>query len=67
MITDIDKDGSGTIDFEKFLQMMTTKVGERDSKEDIMKAFCSFDDDETVCFTIYCKQYMYINGLSFHY
>lgn len=48
MIADIDKDGSGTIDFEEFLQMMTAKMGERDSKEEIMKAFRLFDDDETV-------------------
>lgn len=48
MIADIDKDGSGTIDFEEFLQMMTQKMGERDSKEEIMKAFRLFDDDETV-------------------
>ena len=47
MINDIDKDGSGTIDFEEFLQMMTAKMGERDSKEEIMKAFRLFDDDET--------------------
>ena len=33
------QDGSGTIDFEEFLQMMTAKMGERDSKEEIMKAF----------------------------
>ncbi|KAH7387088.1 hypothetical protein KP509_16G004400 [Ceratopteris richardii] len=47
MIADIDKDGSGTIDFEEFLQMMTTKMGERDTKEEIRKAFKLFDDDET--------------------
>jgi Ca2+-binding EF-hand superfamily protein len=47
MISDIDKDGSGTIDFEEFLQMMTSKMGERDSREEIMKAFRLFDDDET--------------------
>lgn len=35
MIADIDKDGSGTIDFEEFLQMMTAKMGERDSKVNI--------------------------------
>lgn len=47
MIADIDKDGSGTIDFEEFLAMMTAKMGERDSKEEILKAFKLFDDDET--------------------
>jgi hypothetical protein len=48
MIADIDKDGNGTIDFEEFLQMMTAKMGERDSREEILKAFRLFDDDETV-------------------
>ena len=38
MIADIDKDGSGTIDFEEFLQMMTAKMGERDSKVRIFKS-----------------------------
>lgn len=38
---------SGTIDFEEFLQMMTAKMGERDSREEIVKAFRLFDDDET--------------------
>ena len=47
MIADIDKDGNGTIDFEEFLTMMTAKMGERDSREEIMKAFRLFDDDET--------------------
>ena len=47
MISDIDKDGSGTIDFVEFLAMMTTKMSEKDSREEIMKAFRLFDDDET--------------------
>ena len=47
MISDIDKDGSGTIDFNEFLQMMTAKMSEKDSKEEILKAFRLFDDDET--------------------
>ncbi|KAG4920905.1 hypothetical protein JHK85_050468 [Glycine max] len=33
MIADLDKDGSGAIDYEEFEYMMTTKIGERDSKE----------------------------------
>jgi len=47
LIADVGKTGAGTIDFNDFLQMMTTKMGERDSKEEIMKAFRLFDDDET--------------------
>lgn len=47
MITDIDKDGTGTIDFEDFLIMMTSKMGDRDSLEEIQKAFRLFDDDNT--------------------
>ncbi|XP_026213243.1 caltractin [Anabas testudineus] len=47
MIADIDKEGSGTIDFSDFLSMMTLKMSEKDSKEEIMKAFRLFDDDCT--------------------
>ena len=47
MIADIDKDGSGTIDFNEFLDMMTAKMSEKDSREEILKAFRLFDDDET--------------------
>ncbi|XP_044285004.1 caltractin isoform X1 [Varanus komodoensis] len=47
MIADIGKEGSSTIDFEDFLTMMTKKMSEKDSKEEIMKAFRLFDDDGT--------------------
>lgn len=48
----LPQDGSGTIDFEEFLQMMTAKMGERDSREEIMKAFKLFDDDNTGFITL---------------
>lgn len=65
MISDIDSDGSGTIDFNEFLEMMTAKMvrqlptmsnckwlkcvlqSDKDSREEILKAFRLFDDDET--------------------
>ncbi|KAM6441461.1 uncharacterized protein PHA67_023165 [Liasis olivaceus] len=47
MIADIGKDGSNTIEFEDFLAMMTTKMNEKDCKEEILKAFRLFDDDGT--------------------
>ncbi|EDW99380.1 caltractin [Drosophila yakuba] len=47
MISDIDKDCSGRIAFNVFLQLMTIKMAEKDTKEEILKAFRLFDDDET--------------------
>ncbi|KAL9184262.1 hypothetical protein ACHAXT_002348 [Thalassiosira profunda] len=47
LISQVDTDGSGTVDFPEFLAMMQTKMGERDSREEIIKAFRLFDDDDT--------------------
>ena len=47
MILDVDDDGGGTMKYEEFLQMMTHKIFNRDPKDEIMKAFRLFDDDET--------------------
>ena len=47
MIADVDTDGYGTIGFEDFVGLMTAKMAERDPREEILKAFRLFDDDET--------------------
>jgi len=47
MIGDIDKDESGTIDFNEFVDMMTGKMSERDGKEEIAKVFALFDHEGT--------------------
>jgi Ca2+-binding EF-hand superfamily protein len=53
IISDIDKNGSGSIDFEAFLNLMTMRLGEdTDSREDIKKVFDLFDDDKTGYITI---------------
>merc|ERR1739847_158465 len=39
MVSDVDNDGNGTIEFVEFLGMMTGKMGEKDSRENI-------DDEE---------------------
>merc|ERR1711988_1781033 len=44
MVTDVDNDGNGTIEFAEFLEMMTAKMGEKDTREDIEKVF---NDDNT--------------------
>jgi len=47
MIGDIDKENTGSINFDRFLDMMTARIGDSDSKEDIQKVFNLFDDDKT--------------------
>ena len=47
MVSDVDNDGNGTIEFAEFLAMMTGKMGEKDTREDIEKVFKLFDDDNT--------------------
>ena len=47
MITDLDKNKNNNIDFEEFLDMMTARMSDRDTREDINKVFRLFDDDGT--------------------
>src|SRR4051812_42467031 len=37
MMQDLDKDNSGKIDFDEFIDMMTAKMSDRDTKEDLQK------------------------------
>ncbi len=39
MINEVDEDGSGSIDFEEFLEMMAKKVDLDDEEEDLRLAF----------------------------
>jgi len=47
MISDLDAEGTGGIDFKDFLDMMTARMSDKDSREDIEKVFRLFDDDKT--------------------
>ena len=47
MISDLDADGSGQIDFEQFLELMTARVSDKDTRENIRKIFNLFDDEKT--------------------
>ena len=42
-----DKEGSGKIEYQDFLEIMTQKIGERDPTEEVKKAFRLFDEDGT--------------------
>lgn len=54
MMADLDKDGSGQIDFNEFIDMMTAKMSDRDTREDLEKVFRLFlgDDDKADKITI---------------
>ena len=41
------QDGTGTIPFETFKAVMAHKMRSRDPREEAVKAFRLFDDDET--------------------
>ncbi len=45
MIVDINKEDQGAITFDDFIEIMTGRMGERDSKEEIAKVFALFDHE----------------------
>jgi hypothetical protein len=47
MILDIDRDEAGTVSFDDFVELMTGRMSERDSKEEIAKVFSLFDHENT--------------------
>ena len=48
MFIDMDKDlSSATVSYEEFIEMVTPRMLNRDSRDEIMKVFALFDDDNT--------------------
>jgi centrin-1 len=48
LFIDMDKDlSSATVSFDEFVEMVTPRMQNRDSREEIMKVFALFDDDNT--------------------
>lgn len=47
MLSDIHKEPTDNIDFHEFTLMMTGKMGERDSEEEILKVFQLFDEENS--------------------
>ncbi|XP_057959223.1 calmodulin-like protein 11 [Malania oleifera] len=46
MITEVDADGNGTIEFTEFLSLMARKMKETDAEEELREAFKVFDKDQ---------------------
>ena len=47
MISNLEKDDVTQVDFQEFLNLMTARINEKESKEDIRKVFRLFDEDNT--------------------
>ena len=47
MISDLDEDGSGLIEFDEWIHLMTSKISDKDSKGNVGKIFNLFDDQKT--------------------
>ena len=47
IILDVDRNGSGTIEYNDFLEVMSVKMQERDPVEEMKKAFRLFLDDDS--------------------
>ena len=48
MFIDMDKDlSSATVTYDEFVEMVTPRMLNRDAREEIMKVFALFDDDNT--------------------
>ena len=45
MINELDKDQSGQIDFQEYLDLMTHRVNARDSREQLNKVFKLYDEE----------------------
>ena len=47
MISDLDADGNGTIDFGEWLTLMTKRVNDKDTRANVNKIFAHYDDERT--------------------
>jgi calcium-binding protein CML len=53
MIAELDKDGSGMIEFDEFFYMMTTRPSANESRDEIHKVFVTFDNQKSGIFPLY--------------
>ena len=51
-MTELDKNKSGSLDFSEFLELMTSRMADRDSKEELHKVFRLIDDDGSEVITV---------------
>ena len=59
MVNEVDKDGTGSIDFPEFLSMMAMKINDQNAEDEIREAFKVFDGVSIASISVknvkYCK------------
>ena len=45
MITELDSDGNGNLDFNEFFGLMTTKISDKNSRAQYAKVFAIYDEE----------------------
>ena len=62
MISEVDADQNGTIDFPEFLNLMARKMKDTDSEEELKEAFKVFDKDQNgfISAAEYCVHPIYL-------
>ena len=68
MVNEVDKDGTGSIDFPEFLTMMALKINEENAEEELREAFRVFDgvctsSQDTFTFRYFFLMYRMATGL----
>ena len=63
MVNEVDKDGTGSIDFPEFLTMMALKISEENAEEELREAFRVFDG-VWFCFvlTVFSSDFRMVTG-----
>ena len=52
MITELDSDGNGNIDFAEFFGLMTTKISDKNSRAQYAKVFAIYDEERKGYITV---------------
>ena len=47
MISDLDEDGSGVLEFDEWLHLMTSKINTKETRANVDKIFNLYDDEKT--------------------
>ena len=71
MINEVDKDGTGSLDFPEFLSMMAMKINDQNLEDDLREAFQVFDgvrilDNRLCMLKLYSRRIRLLSNHFYH-